>query len=139
MKISFAYRSSAISDIPAPYVKLVISDPFEERKSEAEALVDTGFDGEILIPFKIYEDLNLQAFEFGQDTLSIAETASGERLTLSSASGAAKILGANFSLIVTIDSHLRCQEVLIGRKFLEAFNTLMKGQEKQVELELLTQ
>ncbi|MFX0209918.1 MAG: hypothetical protein ACFFDT_28315 [Candidatus Hodarchaeota archaeon] len=137
MKTSFNYQKPAISDVLAPYLKITISDPFEGNKIEVNALLDTGFDGEILIPIKIYEDLNLQAFEFSQDILSFAETASGERLELLSASGAITLSGINVTIIVIIDSHSHCQEVLIGRKFLESYNTSMKGQDAIVELEFL--
>ena len=137
MTLIFAYKSPSNSDVPAPYLSLILSDPFEIKKVEITAIIDTGFDGEILIPKSIYDDLKLKSFEYSSDVISQAETASGEFLELISASGSVRIKGSNLLTIITIDSHEKCKEVLIGRKFLESYHTLLKGPERELEITFL--
>ena len=105
MKQTFEYRKPLISDVNAPYIPLTISDPLENVKIERFGLIDTGFDGEILIPLELYNKLNLQAFEYSIDVVSIAETTSGEQLRLMTANAAVKLKGDELTSIVTIDSH----------------------------------
>ncbi len=137
MKTSFKYKKPPISDVLAPYLDISISDPFETSVIDASGLVDTGYDGELLIPSDLYETLKLEEFEFNQDSVVIAETASGEKLELLSASGAIKVKGLELAIIITIDTHDFCQEILIGRKFLESFNIILYGKKKNIDLELL--
>ena len=49
--------------------------------------------------------LNLQAFEYSLDVVSIAVTTSGEQLRLMTANAAVKLKGDELTSIVTIDSH----------------------------------
>ncbi|HUY00553.1 MAG TPA: hypothetical protein VMV49_13415 [Candidatus Deferrimicrobium sp.] len=136
MKLFFEYKTPENSEIQAPYLAIILSDPLELNDIKLSALVDTGFDGEILIPKDIYNNLNLQAYEYGIDIVSHAETASGEHLELLSASGSIRLKGSDLTTIITIDSHEKCREVVIGRKFLELYYTLLKGPEKELEIEL---
>jgi clan AA aspartic protease len=136
MKLKFGYNTPINSEILAPNIEVILSDPLEINTIELTALVDTGYDGEILIPKDIYYKLNLKAFEYSSDLLNFAETASGEHLELQSANGSIKIKGADLLTIVTVDSHEKCKEVIIGRKFLESYHTLLKGPEKELAIEL---
>lgn len=136
MKLSFEYQIPAYSEIQAPYLTIILSDPLETNSIELAALLDTGFDGEILIPKDIYDKLNLKAFEFSIDTVSIAETAAGEHLKLISASGSIKMKGLDLISTITVDSHEKCKEIIIGRKFLESYHTSLKGPEKELEIAL---
>lgn len=136
MKLSFNYKTPIYSTIEAPYLAIILSDPIERNNIELTALVDTGFDGEVLIPKDIYDKLNLKAFEYSLDIVSVAETASGELLELKSASGSIKIKGDDLISVITVDSHIKCKEVIIGRKFLESYHTFLQGPEKKIEIEL---
>ncbi len=136
MKLSSKYQIPVYSEIPAPYLTIILSDPLEANSIELTALIDTGFDGEILIPKDIYDKLKLKAFEFSIDVVSIAETAAGEHLELLSASGSIKIKGLDLISTITVDSHEKCKEILLGRKFLESYHTFLKGPEKELEIAL---
>jgi len=137
VKLSFKYKTPVVSEIQAPYLPIILSDPLEIKSIEVTALIDTGFDGEILIPRDLYDDLNLKAYEYSMDVVSIAETATGEQLELISASGSVQIKGLDLISIITVDSHKKCREVIIGRQFLESYHTLLKGPEKELEIELM--
>ncbi len=136
MKLTFRYNTPINSEILAPYLEIILSDPLETKAMELTALIDTGYDGEILIPKDVYNKLNLTAFEYSSDLLSIAETASGEHLELQSSNGIIKIKGTDLLTIITVDSHGKCKETIIGRKFLESYHTLLKGPEKELAIEL---
>jgi len=136
MKLLVNYKIPIYSAIEAPYLAIILSDPLERKNIELTALIDTGFDGEILIPKGIYDKLNLKAFEYSSDIISVAETASGEHLELKSASGSIQIMGDDLISVITVDSHIKCKEVIIGRKFLESYHTLLQGPEKKLEIEL---
>lgn len=135
MKYTFNYQKSIISDLSAPYIPLIISDPLEKQNIEEKALIDTGYDGEVLIPKTIYDKLNLRAFEYSMDVVSIAETASGEKLQLLSASAAITIKGDDLVSIVTIDCHENCKEILIGRKYLQSYHLTLKGPEEKLVID----
>jgi len=77
----------------------------------------------------------LNAYEFNIDSISMVETASGERLELLSASGAVSIKGSEVQVIITIDSHEKCNEVIIGRKFIESYVTTLNGPAAEIIVE----
>jgi len=133
--VKFSYKKPAISDVKAPYLPLIISDPLERVKIESQGLVDTGYDGELIIPMNMYDELSLNAYEFNIDSISMVETASGERLELLSASGAVSIKGSEVQVIITIDSHEKCNEVIIGRKFIESYVTTLNGPAAEIIVE----
>ncbi|MHA1972470.1 MAG: hypothetical protein ACTSW1_05745 [Candidatus Hodarchaeales archaeon] len=135
MKKTFQYKTPLVSDVEAPYLPLVLSDPLDMHSETVFGMIDTGYDGEILIPYQLFKELNLEAFEFSLDIVSYAETASGELLKLLSANASVMIEGIDISLLVIIDSHKECKEVLIGRRFLENYNLLLQGQLRKLEIE----
>ncbi|MHA2244643.1 MAG: hypothetical protein ACXADY_06705 [Candidatus Hodarchaeales archaeon] len=51
------------------------------------------------------------------------------------ANAAVKLKGYDLTSIVTIDSHERCKEVLIGRKFLDSYYLTLKGPDEELIIE----
>ncbi|UJG44587.1 MAG: hypothetical protein K9W46_05270 [Candidatus Heimdallarchaeum endolithica] len=136
MKKSFKYQISSLTTMEGPYIPIKICDPLEKNSVQVLGLIDTGYEGDLIVPENIYEKLELKSYEFDEDSFCLGETISGDKITLKSASGSVYIKGFNISFIVTIDSHISCKEVLIGRKFLEPLYILLKGPEKEVEIEI---
>ncbi len=134
MKNIFDYKPSSSSSELAPYVDLLISDPLGSKSIECSAMIDTGYDGEIVVPVKLYDDLNLSAFEYSENLFAKAETITGEKFVLRTASGSVTVKGIDVSIVTTIDTHRSLTETLIGRKFLESFDVLLKGKDKKIEL-----
>jgi clan AA aspartic protease len=62
-----------------PIIRTLISDPLEERSVETDMVIDTGFQGGVLIPLKTYIDLNLDLFE---EMKATGETAIGGTVEL---------------------------------------------------------
>ncbi len=136
MKQSFDYKLID-SDVLAPVIELTLNDPTGKKEIKSNALIDTGYDGEVLIPIKLYNELNLSAFEFSENQFVNATSVTGEKCLLRSASGSATIKGMDVLIDVIIDSNELMSEVLIGRKFLEPFDLILKGKEKKAILELV--
>ncbi len=136
MKQSFDYKLID-SDVLAPVIELTLNDPTGKKEIKSNALIDTGYDGEVLIPIKLYNELNLSAFEFSENQFVNATSVTGEKCLLRSASGSTTIKGMDVLIDVIIDSNELISEVLIGRKFLEPFDLILKGKEKKAILELV--
>ncbi|MDT7890429.1 MAG: hypothetical protein RQ885_15820 [Desulfurococcales archaeon] len=62
-----------------PIIRALISDPLEERSVETDMVIDTGFQGGILIPLRTHLDLNLDLFE---EMKAMGETAIGGTVEL---------------------------------------------------------
>lgn len=62
-----------------PIIRALISDPLEERCVETDMVIDTGFQGGILIPLRTHLDLNLDLFE---EMKAMGETAIGGTVEL---------------------------------------------------------
>ncbi len=62
-----------------PIIRALISDPLEERSVETDMVIDTGFQGGVLIPLRTYMDLNLDLFE---EMKATGETAIGGTVEL---------------------------------------------------------
>jgi len=130
------YQQLTYSDVEAPVLEIKLSDPLGINSTMANAIIDTGFDAELIIPIGIYQTLQLQQFELSKDQFSIAETASGEQLQLVSAYGIVEIPSIDLELDVLIDAHVKCQEILIGRKFLQEFNLSLFGKKSTFTINL---
>jgi clan AA aspartic protease len=62
-----------------PIIRALISDPLEERSVETDMVIDTGFQGGVLIPLRTYLNLNLDLFE---EMKAMGETAIGGTVEL---------------------------------------------------------
>lgn len=130
------YNTPSYSNIGGPTLDIVVSNPVQSSSVELKGLIDTGYDGEIIVPFALFEKLNLFAFELGKDYFSIAETASGEQLSLTSAYGLLRIDVLELDVEVIIDTHNKCEETIIGRKFLEEFDLCLYGKQQAFEINI---
>ena len=53
--ISFDYESNKYSLTKAPYLKFTLTDPLGKINKHFKGLVDTGYDGELLLPYQGYD------------------------------------------------------------------------------------
>ncbi len=136
MKITSDYKRSKTRKL-APIVDLILKDPAEENEIFCHALIDTGFDGDIAIPNKEYNDLNLVAYEHSETPAIYGESAFNKKYFLRVASGTAIIKGIDVSIAVTIVSNEEFDDVLIGRGILESFDLTLKGKEKKLIMEFI--
>jgi len=115
------YEFFGISKIPAPVVDITIKDLLGNNPTKVKALVDTGYDGYLIVPPAIYEHAGLTQFEIDLDAIPPLETFGGERISIRSANGLVLFEGFSEELLCEVDTHEICGESLIGRQLLALF------------------
>ena len=137
--MKFSYKKPKISEVEAPILPIQIFDDTRTHsypnQATTDALIDTGYDGFIMIPIKIFDALNLISSELPQDQVSMAETIVGEHLELRTALGYVEIPKLKISLSLEIDTYSNCAEILLGRQFLEYLVITLDGQQKELIIE----
>ena len=140
MPVVWPYEPSSFSEILAPYVRVIIKNAMESKRypeaNECQALVDTGYDGYLAIPFTIFETLGLQTTEVPPEDVPIAQTLSGDFLQLRTARGKIDIPALAFSRIIEIDTNVAFSEIVIGRSLLEDFLLHLHGNKRELRIEL---
>jgi len=93
-------------------------------------VVDTGYDGCLLVPYSVYRQLGLEKFELPKDEWSVGETVSGEILPLISAHCKIKIADTIFECIIeTFEGN---NNFLVGLDFLKNFNAEPRGSKQEI-------
>ncbi len=137
MNMEYDYEKTLFSEVFAPKIpKLIVKNLLGSKKKSLNVLIDTGYDGFLVIPEKIYEDLNLDTFEIIEDEVPYVETFSGEKFLLRTANTLIEIDELLDETIIEVDTTPYCREPLIGRQLLELFITVLNGHEKRLTLEL---
>ena len=131
-----SYQPTSYFDLPAPFLELELATPLGDKSRRITGLIDTGYDGEIIVPISIFHELGLETFELSSDYFSVAETASGEQLRLISAYGTATMTELDLTIELVVDTHSKCQEPIIGRKFLENFDLCLLGNSQEFTLQI---
>ena len=65
--IFFSYQYPAKSNCVAPYLKLLISPPLDDPDYEIAAMIDTGYDGNLVVPYDLFVALKLYDYQFPND------------------------------------------------------------------------
>lgn len=137
MKIS--YKKPIISEIFAPFLPIKIFDETQNfsypQNGTIDALIDTGYDGYLVIPLKIFNILNLISSEFVKDYLTRAETITGENVELQTSLGYVEIPQLDLILSIEIDTTSFCSEILIGRQLLEQLLVTLNGPQHELIVE----
>jgi len=131
------YATPPTSSVPAPYIEIVVHTPDRSLKYPIEgtlsAMVDTGFDGYLIIPINIFQELRLDQYEVPPDLIEVTETFSGETIKLRTSLAIVEIQGL-LEKQVEIDTHENCQEPLLGRLFLENLVTTLNGPKRKTKV-----
>jgi predicted aspartyl protease len=101
-------------------------------KSEELVQLDTGYDGELLLPYQLYEDLGLAQWEYPEEYWSVGKTVSGEIINLILARGQVVIPRWGTASEVLIDTFDGNEEFLLGRRFIRKYKILLDGPGKRV-------
>ncbi len=119
MNVGYIYEKTVFSDILAPKIpNLIVKNLLGSKQKSVNVLLDTGYDGFLVIPEEIYEDLGLDTFEVVEDEIPIVETITGEKITLRTAYSLLEIKELLAETIIEVDTTPYCTEPLIGRQFL---------------------
>ncbi len=119
---AFAYDKT--TRVHFPVMKVVVSDPASRASAEVSPMVDTGFDGGLLLPLDQYLGLRLQDFEEPEGTF-VARSASGLTVSLRSSRGVAAVGGARFQCNVYTSPLLI--RALLGRELLNRLKVTLDG------------
>jgi predicted aspartyl protease len=102
------------------------------EKIEIVSLLDTGFDGEILVPWKTYKELNLENCQFPDAFSQRGVTVSGEKKKL--LSSPAKVELGHLTLYPAVKTFEDNKVSAIGRGFIEDFTTILNGSKKLLSI-----
>ena len=119
---TFAYDKDA--RVPLPVMKVVLSDPASRGSTEVTPMVDTGFDGGLLLPLEQYIGLGRQNFEEPGGTF-VVRSASGLAISLRSSRGVAAVGGKRFRCSVYTSPLLL--RPLLGRELLNRLKVSLDG------------
>ena len=112
--------------IPALVLEGQLRDYIHDNWSkDIEFLIDTGYDGEIMIAYDLYLDLKYDDISIPEQEWGVGQTVSGEILALHTTETIIKIQGTAFN--VTIESSPAIDEHLIGRGFINKFISINNG------------
>lgn len=98
---------------------------------ELQVTIDTGYDGEILVPSDIYADLSLFKWEQPEEDWGIGQTISGQTLVLPAADAEILIPKLDTAVPVLAETFLDNEEFLIGMGFLQRYRWLLDGPARQ--------
>ncbi len=104
-----------------PVVKATLHDPLYEKSVNIDLIVDTGFQGGVLIPLQTYINLNLNLFE---EPKIVGKTAIGTTVELRVSKVLVEIDGTK--IVCTAYTTLGVKKALLGREVLKELGLLYK-------------
>ncbi|MCD6514624.1 MAG: hypothetical protein ACTSSP_06995 [Candidatus Asgardarchaeia archaeon] len=119
----------ARSEVPVIQVWIVIGNKSEKYTF----IIDTGYDGYLLVPYAIYKHLELEKYEIPKNLWSVGETISGEIIPLITATCKIKVMDLTFEC--PIETFEGSDEFLAGLSFLNKFITILDGKNKKCCIE----
>ncbi len=103
----------------APAIKTVLKDPLKEREVVTELIIDTGFQGGVLIPIETYVSLNLNLYE---ELKTLARTAVGKTVELRTSKAYVEVGGRE--VLCSAYTALNVEKPLLGREVLSKVGLL---------------
>ncbi len=105
----------------APYIKATLHDPLKRKSVTLELMIDTGFQGGVLIPLNTYVELGLNLFE---EPKIVGKTALGDKVELR----VSKVFFEynNIRVLCNAYTALGVKKALLGREVLRKTGLLYK-------------
>ena len=116
--------------VPIIQAELIIAN----KSYKYTFVLDTGYDGEILVPYVIYNELKLHRYELPRNLWSIGETISGERVSLVMA--ICKVRVQKFDFECLVETFKGNNEFLVGLSFIKKFITTLHGKKEKCCLKI---
>jgi clan AA aspartic protease len=140
MNAEYKYEKTVFSDVLAPTItNFIIKNLLGSKQKSLSVLIDTGYDGFLVVPEEVYEDLGLDTFEIAEDEIPIVESFTGEKIPLRTANTLIEIKNLIKETIIEVDTTPYCKEPLIGRQLLELFITVLDGRKRILKLQFPTE
>lgn len=120
-----AFSKSECSRFRGAYVvPVVVSNPVNGEKLEVESVLDTGFDGSMMLAAEAYHRLGLELRERPEDLFPVYRTLSGT-IVFRRSHATARLAGKDLDVeVVTPISG--AGKNLVGRRVLHEFTTLLQ-------------
>lgn len=132
-RVAFDYSLPFGSTELGPFITLTFGDPLLHETLTQPVMVDTGFDGYLVIPENLFNKLKL--FKYLIPNMNIVgEIANGSIINFASAKGRITISELKIDLKIDIDTFKECNAPLIGRSLLNEFYCELQGPDKKVIL-----
>lgn len=112
----------------AYFVSLKVSNPINGVEAEVECVLDTGFDGWVMLQPNTYYQLGLELRERPEEVFPVYRTMSGTAVFRRSYA-AARLAGRIFDVEVVTPLH-GAGKNLVGTRVLEGLTTLLHREEK---------
>lgn len=137
MKSEVFYEKTPYSEILAPYTSISLKDPLSEKRSDLMALIDTGYDGNLMVPYEIFKELNLFKYQFPEDMEAIGELVTGDKIRIMSAEALITLENTEVDFIVLVDTFEECHEVVLGREMVNMFLMTLNGPKRKGSLKYI--
>ncbi len=119
----------------APMMKLKLTNLVTGKGMVFNGVVDTGFDGELLLPWKTYETLELFKCEIPRKYWSIGVSVTGEEVYLRGSYVNIEI-NSELTGIAVAETYIHNERFLVGRGLLEKYVSKLDGPNKVFSLKL---
>lgn len=113
---------------PLPLIPIKLTTPLKSNVLMT-VLLDTGYDGALLLPLDLFLALNIPQFDEGE--FRVYETPGGEIIHLPCGIARVEIYGIIYP-IVEVEATTHIQEALIGRELLNTVNLALLGKENKI-------
>ncbi|MBU3965826.1 MAG: hypothetical protein KKG76_00385 [Euryarchaeota archaeon] len=124
------YDYERIFDKFHPVIRGTLMGPIKYQ--ELTMMVDTGFEGYVLIPSRLYEKLGFRKYEHSALEFPIIETVNGMIMKMRSAP--AKLCIGKLHIDIDVWTMPECNEILLGLKVLDELKVKLNGPEKVLEI-----
>lgn len=119
-------------DIFAIGVRLKTPNGYSLTDTEQLVELDSGYSGELLVPWKMYVDLELYGWEYPEEEWSLGISVSGEYFEMPLSKAVLSIPGLKQDIGVRIDTFEGNEQFLIGRGLMRRYAILLDGPKNRV-------
>jgi clan AA aspartic protease len=124
------YDYEEINERLHPVISGILAGP--SRSEDLTFIVDTGFEGNILIPSKLYKKMGFHKYENPASEFPILETVAGMVIKIRSAP--AKLCIENLEMTIDVWTMPDCNELLLGLDVLNKLLLKLNGPERILEI-----
>jgi clan AA aspartic protease len=124
------YGYEEINEEFHPVIRGILAGPL--RSEDLTFIVDTGFEGNILIPSRLYKKLGFYKYENPASEFPILETVAGMVIKIRSAP--AKLCIENLKMTIDVWTMPDCNELLLGLDVLNKLFIKLNGPERTLEI-----
>jgi len=136
-ELTIEYKEIESIRTKIPIIGLKIITPYKTFPTGwLDALLDTGYDGGLLIPFEIYKKAELQKIELPVDHWDVGEAITGNIILLQTAIGKISIKGLKTLIELPIETFEGCQEILLGLEGIKNIMLYLDGPNQALTLKI---